>query len=453
MTVNNDTVEQENEEIEDDISEEVEDDKLAALKAKMAKKKETKEEGTVPPRIVQKKKRSLSFGVIGTGQAGNKIGAAFADIGYPAVAFNTAPQDLEQIKLPEANKYLLEYGIGGAAKDMDIGHEAADSNRDLIVNAIQDHLSNSEVFLLCLSLGGGSGAGSHDVLIDILSSTGRPIVVITVLPMSTEDVQTKSNALKTLSSLSQLVQTNVISNLIVVDNAKLEAIYSDVSHMHFFSVGNKAIITTIDAFNTYSMMSSLDKGIDSMELAKLFTDGEGLCIYGEITVSDYAEDTTSIAEAVIENHENGLLASGFDLGQTKYAGLIIAANEQAWEQIPRGSVEYARELIKENCPGNEGVFYGTYVDDSIKEDVVKIYSMFTGLGLPEGRVDQLKKDIDTDSAKTKDRVKARSMNLTIDTGKDKVVSKADEVREKIKKNKSKFSQNFGKGQKLDFRKK
>jgi len=455
MSVINNTVETEKEQIEDDISAEVVDNKLAELKAKLALSKHNKQEeekDNMPARIVEKRKRSLNLGIVGSGHAGAKIASQWAQLGYSAIAFNTAPQDLEQIQLPEANKYLLEYGIGGAAKDLDIGHQAAEAHRDGIVNLISDKLSDTDVFLLCFSLGGGSGAGSHDVFIDILGSTGKPIVVVSVLPMSTEDVKTKNNALQTLSSLAKLVQDKAISNLIVVDNAKLEAIYTDVGVMSFFTVGNQAIVKTIDAFNSYSVMSSLDKPLDSMEWAKILTDGEGLCVYGEMTITNYANDNTLIAQAVIENHENGLLASGFNLAQTKYAGLIIVANSKAWEQIPRGAVEYARELIKENCPGHEAVFYGTYVDDEIDEDIVKIYSMFSGLGLPDGRVVQLRKDVESDQVKTKERVQARSMNLTLDTGKDKVVSKADEVREKIKKNQSKFSQNFGQGGKLDFRK-
>jgi len=456
MSVTTNTTENKPEDIEDDVSNEtvddgVDQDKLAALKAKMAAKKADKEDN-VPPRIVEKKRRSLNFGIVGTGQAGSRIAESFYKLGYTAVAFNTAPQDLEQIDLPEDHKYLLEYGIGGAAKDVDIGHAAAETHRNAITNVIADTLGDSQVFLLCLSLGGGSGAGSHDVMIDVLSETGRPIVVITVLPMSTEDAQTKQNALNTLSKLSNLAQSKVISNLIVVDNAKLEAIYSDVSHMNFFSVGNQAIVKTIDVFNNFSSKASLEKSLDPMEWAKLFTDGEGLCVYGEVHVSNYADDNTAIAEAVVENHESGLLASGFNLAQAKYAGAIIVANTKAWENIPRGSVDYAMSLIQDNCPGADGVFRGTYVDDTIEEDAVYVFSMFSGLGLPDNRVTQLRKDVETEKSKTQERAKSRNTNLTLDTGTEKTVSKADEVRQKIAKNKSTFAQNFAKGKSFDFRK-
>src|SRR5574343_576609 len=201
MSVVNDTITNDKEEIIDNISQidNVVSDKLAELKAKMAEKK--KLEAEMPAKIVEKRKRSLNFGVVGSGHAGARLGEALYNLGYTAVAFNNAPQDLEQIKIPEANKYLLEYGIGGAAKDMDIGYAAANAHRDGITNVIQDTLADSDVFLFCTSLGGGSGAGSAEVIIDILSRTGKPIIVITVLPLSTEDVQTKNNALQTLAKL------------------------------------------------------------------------------------------------------------------------------------------------------------------------------------------------------------------------------------------------------------
>ena len=454
MPVVNDTVDIKQETVEDNLEDNnIEEDKLAALKAKMAKKQEQNQENNMPPKIVEKKRRSLNFGVVGSGQAGSRLAESFKKLGYEAVAFNTAPQDLEQIDLPDNHKYLLEYGIGGAAKDVDIGHAAAETHKQAIANVVCDVLGDAQVFLLCLSLGGGSGAGSHDVMIDVLSGTGRPIAVVTVLPMSTEDAQTKQNALNTLSKLAVLAQNKVISNLIVIDNAKLESIYSDVSHMNFFSVGNQAIVKPIDAFNRFSSMASQEKSLDPMEWAKLFTDGEGLCVYGEVHVHDYANDNTAIAEAIIENHENGLLASGFNLAQAKYAGALIVGNSKVWEQIPRGSVDYAMSLIQENCPGAEGVFRGTYIDNSIEEDVVKVYSMFSGLGLPDNRVSQLRKEVEVEKAKTTERAKSRNTNLTLDTGTEKTVSKAEEVRQKIAKNKSTFAQNFGKGKGFDFRKK
>ena len=456
MTVKTETISEQPEEVQDDISEElvpaskaegVEEDKLAELKAKLAQKKET----DMPPRIVEKKKKSLNIGVIGSGQAGSRIASSLYQLGYSTVVFNTAPQDLEPIDIPEGNKYLLEYGIGGAAKDVQIGSAAAEQHRDGIRALIDKHLSEAQVFVLCFSLGGGSGAGSLETMVDILSGTGKPIVIITVLPMSTDDVQTKSNSINTLSKLSQIAQKRQISNMIVVDNAKLESIYSEVSHMDFFKVGNRAIVEPLDAFNHLSSMASNDKPLDPMEWAKILADGEGFCVYGEMAVENYEVDT-AIAEAVINNLDSGLLASGFDLTQAKYAGVLIVANKSVWQKIPHGSVNYAMSMIREACPSAEGVYRGTYEVDDMDRDVVKVYSMFSGLGLPDSRVQQLRKETEVELAQTKERVKSRNVNLSLNTGTDMAISKADEVREKIAKRSSTFGKNFAGGIKKDFRK-
>ncbi len=393
-----------------------------------------KEDMTI--KILDKKTKSIRLGIIGSGQGGSRLCETWYSQGYDAIAFNTAPQDLEHIKLPEANKYLLEYGLGGAAKDLEIGREAAETHRDAINALIHDKLSDAQVFVLCLSLGGGSGAGSCETFIDLLSSIGKPIVVMTVLPMDNDDAQTKRNALETLSKLSKEVQNKRIHNLIVVDNAKIETIYSDVSQIDFFGVSNKAIVHPIDIFNTFSSMSSSTKGLDSMEFAKLLTDGGGLTVYGELSVPNYEEET-AIKEAIINNMNSGLLAGGFDLKQTRYVGIIIVANEKTWAKIPSANISYAMSMVDELCGAPTGIFKGMYTTD-LKDDVVKVYSMFSGLGLPETRVAQLKKEAQEYAAKAKDKDVERNLNLKLDTGTEETVSAADRIKQKIATKKSAF---------------
>ena len=435
MTTDYKEEEQKKENVIDNLDQSV---SLADLKALMAKKKEA----SMPPKIVQKKTRSLKFGIVGSGQAGGRIASEFFKLGYPAVAFNTAPQDLEPLEIPPDNKFILEFGVGGAAKDTSIGAQAAEMHRDAITALVDDKLQEADLFIFAVSLGGGSGAGSVDTIVEVLTATQKPVVVVTVLPMASDDAQTKENSLKTLAKLGALAQNKVISNIIVVDNAKLEAIFSEVSHMNFFEVGNKAIVEPVDVFNTFSKMTSSEKALDSMEFAKLFIDGEGFCIYGGMTVSDYQSDPLAIARAVVENFDQGLLASGFDIASAKYAGCMIIANSRVWSQISRGSTDMVIELIRDQATGVETIFRGSYIDDSLEEDVVKVYSMFSGLGFPEGRVSQLRKDVDADKVRIQERAKARTTNLTIDIGKDKVVSKADEIKQQLVKSNSKFLKNF-----------
>lgn len=400
--------------------------KLAALKAKnQAKQTEQKMAGKITP----KKERSIVFGVLGSGQAGSRIAEAFYKQGYSTVVVNTAMQDLKHIDIPDENKLLLEYGLGGAAKETEIGKAAAEMHRDSISALVADKLFDCQLNILCLSLGGGSGAGSCETLVELLAETGKPLVVMTVLPMDNEDAQTKHNALETLSKLTKLTQTRKINNLIVVDNAKIESIFHHLSQFEFFGVANQAIVNPIDVFNTLSAMPSAVKGLDPMEFGKLFTDGEGLTIYGELTVDNFKEDT-AIAEAVVNNLNSNLLAGGFDLKQAKYVGVIIAANAEVWKAIPSASVNYAMAMVNDQCGTPKGVFKGIYTVD-MQENVVKVYSMFSGLSLPEARIEQLKKETKAHAQTSKVKDEARNLNLKLDTGTEENVSAAQRIKDKI----------------------
>ena len=412
--------------------------KLAALKAQSQAKQQ---ENKMAAKIVSRKERSIVLGVLGSGQAGSRIAEAFYKLGYDAVAVNTAMQDLKFIDIPDSNKLLLEYGLGGAAKEIEIGRAAAESHRGEILQLVNEKLQGTQVNVLALSLGGGSGAGSCETMVDVMASLGKPLVVVTVLPMDTEDAQTKANALETLSKLAKLTQSKRVNNLIVVDNAKIEAIYHNISQVDFYGTANKAIVEPIDIFNTLSSMPSSVKGLDPMEWGKLFTDGEGLTVYGELTVENFSEDT-AIAEAVVNNLNGNLLAGGFDLKQSRYVGIIITANKETWAKIPSSSITYAMAMVNDQCGTPKGVFKGIYTVET-PDPVVKVYSMFSGLGLPESRVTQLKKDAQELLRSVRGKDEQRNLNLQLETGTNETISAAQKVKEKIAQKSSAFGKLVG----------
>lgn len=412
--------------------------KLAALKAKSEAKQQ---ESKMAAKIVSKKERSIALGVIGSGQAGSRLAEAFYQLGYEAIAINTAMQDLKYINIPDANKLLLEYGVGGASKELEIGRAAAESHKGEILQMLNEKLSGSQVNVLCFSLGGGSGAGSCETLVDIMSGLNKPLVIITVLPMDTEDVQAKANALETLSKLTAFARNKKISNLIVVDNAKIESIYHEANQFDFFNLANKVIVETLDVFNTLSSMPSSVKGLDPMEFSKILMDGEGLSVYGEFVIDNYTEDT-AIAEAVVNNLNNNLLASGFDLKQSKYVGFIVAANKDVWSKIPASSVTYATAMVNDLCGSPKGVFKGIYTID-VPENNVKVYSFFSGLGLPNDRVEQLQKETTELQSKNKNKDETRNLNLQLNTGTNENVSAAQKIKDKIAAKSSTFGKFVG----------
>jgi hypothetical protein len=140
-----------------------------------------------------------------------------------------------------------------------------------------------------------------------------------------------------------------------------------------------------------------------------------------------------------------------DLKQSKYVGFIVAANSNVWAKIPASSVNYATAMINDLCNNPVGVFKGVYTVNDIPEDVVKIYSFFSGLGLPESRIDGLKKEIVVLQTKAKDKGEQRNISLNLDTGKTDTVSAAAKIREKIASKSSTFGK-FVSGSVTDRRK-
>ena len=401
--------------------------KLAELRAKnIAKQKEMQ-----AIEKAGKVERSIEWGVIGLGQCGSRISEVFGTAGYKAIAINTAIQDLKGIKLPDATKILLRQGGGlsGSARELILGEHAAESNKQLIMDAVNLHLGGSAMFIVATSLGGGSGAGAIIPVVHMLQETNKPIVVIAALPLDSEDVELKKNALETLQKLLACSRDKKIANLILVDNAKIESVYKNISQMDFFSTANAAIVRPLDVFNVMSAKASDMKPLDPTEFLKLLV-SEGITIYGEIIVSDFHEDV-SIANAIIENLQGNLLAGGFDLKQTKFCGVLICANKNVWSAIPSSAINFATTMVQDAAGSPLGVYKGMYVCDDIKEDVVKIFSMFSGLGLPGNRITELQNEVKALVAKTKLKDDDRNLTLTLDTGSNETVSAAQKIKDKI----------------------
>jgi len=384
----------------------------------------------------EKEAVSLDFGIIGCGHAGSKLSAEFNRLGYASIAINTATQDLVNINLPEQNKLFLDIGIQGAAKDLTRGENAASQYREMIFNKIDKILGDSKVIVICSSMGGGSGAGSLSTIIELLQSVGKPIIVLAVLPMVSEDVKAKSNSLETLGKLSKYVSNGNIHNLIVVDNARIESIYEGVSQMEFYDVANKAIVEPLDIFNKFSMKPSAVKSLDSAEFATILLNGEGFGIYGQIIVKDY-EDETAIAEAVFNGLEGNLLASGFDLKEARYVGFMVIANSNVWKKIPAGSINYAATMINDVFGNPEGSYKGIYESDE-EENILKVYSFATGFGLPKSRIDGLQKDVAIQEAAIKTKDEDRKKKLTLDVGKEKTISDVEKIKQRISSKKMGF---------------
>jgi cell division GTPase FtsZ len=405
---------EENQKLEEELKEKVEDEEMSVM-------------------LVEQQDRSINVGVIGVGQCGSKLAEEFYNRGYTTIAINTAMQDLNPIKIPERQKLFLDYALGGAAKDLDTGAAAAEEYSEQILEMAQKNFDDSEVLMLITSGGGGTGSGSAETMVNILSQMDKPVSVVYVLPMSSEDTLAKHNSIQTLSALAKLAKEDVVNSLMVVDNAKIELLHPGKSMAEFWRAANESIVEPLHLFNKLSSTASEYTSLDPMDFTRIFV-GTGDCtLYGMIEIDDYLEEE-AVAEAIITNMENGLLASEFDLKQTRSVGVIVTGSKEVLQQIPATNLEYGFAMVNKLCNEGTQVFRGVYEVEG--QDTLKVYSLFSGLGLPEERVAELKAEAERHMAALQDKEDSRASNMTVDVGKTKAVSATDKLHKKIKGKKS-----------------
>lgn len=384
-----------------------------------------------------KRDRSLYFGIVGLGQAGSRVAETFYNLGYEACVFNTATQDLEHINLPLNKKIFLPFALGGAGKELENGRQAVEQNADLILEKLKENFNeNQEMIILAISGGGGTGSGGAEAILGLIATLSKPVGVIFILPMESEDALSKHNSVTTLGRLAKMASSDMITTLMVVDNSKIELIYPGLSKAEFWPVANSAIVEPLHLFNSLSSQATQYESLDPMDFGKVFTNGD-CTIYGMIEVSNYLE-TTAIAEAVIENLEEGLLASDFNLKETRFGGYIVTAHPETLKKLPSLNIEYASHVISETC-NSPSLVRGVYEIADMPEGIVRVYTMFSGLGLPTSRIESLKNQASEQMAVMREKEKNRAKKMTVDYGSgNDTQTKVQEIHRIIQQKKSGF---------------
>jgi cell division GTPase FtsZ/glycosyltransferase involved in cell wall biosynthesis len=393
----------------------------------------------VMPNLIDERVVAINMAVIGVGQAGSRIAEEFYLNGYDVGVINTSAQDLEFINVTPTQKLLIEGSLGGTGKDLDLGRDLFSENEELVHKFVSEVSDGNDMVYLAVSGGGGTGSSSVDLLVPMLFNLGLPVGVIYVLPKATEDAKSKKNSIETLSRLARMTSDNLVSNLIVVDNARIEQIYANLSQSQFWKSANKAIVEPLHLFNTLTASASDHTSMDPSDFGKIISCGD-CSIYGVMEVDNYMEET-ALAEAVIDSLNTSMLAEGFDITQTRVGGVIITGPDEALDKLPAININYCFHMISEQTNG-ASIFQGIYGSGSTSDganDAVKIYSWFAGLGLPKDRVDSLKRESAMQSEITAEKERNRASAMVLDLGGNKVNSVTEEVSRKIKKKKSGFN--------------
>lgn len=410
----------------------VDQDKLDALKAKLNSK--NIQAGVSMPTVIAKKEVSINMGIIGLGQAGSRIAEEFHRLGYDVGVINTSSQDLDAINLPVTQKLLLEGSLGGTGKDRLLSRTIFENNQEQVLEFMKQVVEGNDMVYTCASLGGGSGSGSISFVSQLAKQLELPVGVICVLPKHSEGAANKKNSLEALSELADLVASGQIDSLIVVDNARLEVLLSDVGHGLFWKKSNEMIVEPLTRLN-YLTSTSTDEALDPSDFGKILTGG-GLTVYGTLQIDNYMEET-ALAEAVIQSLGDNMLSEGFDLSKAVAGGVVFVGSSKAINEIPSINLDYAQSMISEVTNG-ANLYRGIYVDESLG-DTIEVISMFSGLGLPETRVNDLQTEVSKLETLSKEKEAGKTASITLGLSKPKTDNIREEIHKKIQTKNSGFN--------------
>jgi cell division GTPase FtsZ len=343
-------------------------------------------------------KGSTRYAWIGTGQCGGRLVKSFYDLGYKKVlAVNTTHHDLDLLDIPQNQKFQMDIGEKGAGKDMERGRDAIQQHQQEILHLTRQTFgSQVDHIMVCVGAGGGTGGGSATGLIEIakryaryigLTEPDKKVGAIMTLPTVGEASSplVAQNAHDVARELSQMAGKGKISPLIIIDNEKISKLYPGMTVKSFWPSINSTVAGLFDIFNRVSALSSRYTSFDPVDYHSIMEAGS--CAIMGLTRVNKFNDKFAISQAVKNNLEKTLLASGFNLATAKVAGCIVVGGKKLMAEA-RGlqdNINYAFDVLSE-ITGKATIHRGIYEDN---KNSIRVYTIIGGLDAPSQRLEEL----------------------------------------------------------------
>jgi len=353
---------------------------------------------------------AFKFAFVGIGQCGARLAESFWKLGYRRVcAINTNQQDLAAIKIPDANKLIMDIGHGGAGKDPAKGKQAAEKYKEDIYDLMRKSFGKEfDRIFVCAGAGGGSGTGGCLTVVEIAHEIARSSKVetddgitavgaIVSLPRVTEGGKVNANAHSLLDEL--FVKTGdrtvppgktqkdgrSISPLIVVDNDRINKIYPNLPVLKFWDTANQSFTSLFHLFNSIAVRDSDFTTFDRADLKDILEGG--VTTFGACPIRKW-NASTDISFAIRDNLRSNVLVGGFDFSKAKSAGCVFIGSSDVLQSIPQEHLEHGFEMLSRIMRPGSVVHRGIYRGN--KQGLV-VYSIIAELGRPEERMAEMAK--------------------------------------------------------------
>lgn len=355
----------------------------------------------------------LYAGFVGVGQGGGKMVDALASIkntngtqAYPCIVANSNLGDMHNLKnIPSQYKFGMKGYENGVGKDPELGRKAFIENGEAIFEAISSLMSNCQVIVIVVSLGGGTGTGAvNDLAAAVREYLGIPVIVIASLPRPNE-VESR-NAYNALAELTEKFTVSehedgeyrLLESLIILDNEK-------IFNEHIQDPENPKLGLTWDYYSNYKLASTWhewsvlttlgsDYTVDVADLLNHILLGGGVITFAKkkINLDEVTTTEDRIQEIVSTYRGRNVLANGFDYeNDMRSLALVVVMPKAREHELNQDTLEMIRSEVKKQLP-NVNFYPGSVTNNSDRHAIV--YTMASMGGLPE-RARNLRNEAET----------------------------------------------------------
>lgn len=329
----------------------------------------------------------MSIAVIGIGGAGGNIANEASKLNIPCGAINFSQRDLDS--LDEVKYKLKIMGSEGVGHNRDIAIELIKEHYPMVVKFIKEHFDNPEIDIIFVSFstGGGSGAGSSPILIDILSyeMPNKTFVAMPILPDELEPIISQINSYKTMDELSRLDVC-----VLPIDNQEVKNNYGAIGKNRIFHTTNNTSISLLHKILMYTGKFSKNGNFDRKDLNTVFSQrGIGCISEADIATLPKSNITSKgISESIFQSWEKSIF-SPIEYERVAKCAFIFDGQESLIEYI-----DY--ELIFANFSHGAPIdlFEGYY-----HENNGKIITILTGLPWCNTRMESMDRIIENGKSK------------------------------------------------------
>lgn len=207
----------------------------------------------------------------GIGQCGNNVTKEFCELDYNTFFINTSYDDLKELDIPNGAVYHIP-NARGCAKNREKAQNFARNYYEPMIKEMFSHYPTAKIVFFVYSLGGGTGGGLTNMLIEIAHSLypDKIFNVIAVYPYEYESPKIQLNAAESLTELYNLQKEGIVTQYYILNNNSSDN----------FKVINESIALNFDRILDNVDDTSLDGNMDEEEREDLITTPGNAVILG-----------------------------------------------------------------------------------------------------------------------------------------------------------------------------